>query len=57
MNREGKKIQDIDVMIPLTADRRQPQQSKEKRIGVYPALEEDEIGNICALIKMICHEF
>ena len=53
VNIEGKKIQDIDVTIHLTAHRRQPQQSKEKRIGVYPALEEDEIGNICALIKIV----
>lgn len=57
MNGEGKRIQDIDVTIHLTAHRRQPQQSKEKRIGVYPALEEDEIGNICELIKIIYHQF
>lgn len=55
VNREGKKIQDIDVTIHLTAHHRQQQLSKEKRIGVYPTLEEDEIGNICALIKIICH--
>ena len=57
VNGEGKRIQDIDVTIHLTAHRRQPQQSKEKRIGVYPALEEDEIGNICELIKIIYHQF
>lgn len=57
VNREGKKIQDIDVTIHLSAHRRQPQESKEKRIGVYPALEEDEIGNILALIKIIYYYF
>lgn len=53
VNTEGKKIRDIDVTIHLTAHRRQPQESKEKRIGVYPALEEDEIGNIRPLTKII----
>lgn len=46
VNREGKKIQDIDVTIHLTAHHRQQQLSKEKRIGVYPTLEEDEIDEI-----------
>jgi len=51
VNREGKKIQDIDVTIHLTSHRRQSHESKERRIGVYPSLEGDEIGNISAWIK------
>ncbi|KAL9981487.1 hypothetical protein ACROYT_G010194 [Oculina patagonica] len=43
VNKEGKKIQDIDVEIHLSAHHRQPQAAKEKRIGVYPALDEDEM--------------
>ncbi|KAJ7389104.1 hypothetical protein OS493_033426 [Desmophyllum pertusum] len=46
VNTKGNKIEDVDVTIHLPVHRRQPQVSKEKRIGEYPELEGDEIDEI-----------
>ena len=45
VDKEGRKIQDIDVTIKYNAHVRQPQAAKEKRIGRFSDMEDEEIGN------------